>query len=75
MTPYRNLGGNSNVIAYEIGAGFINVKFSDSSVYLYTTQSAGAENIARMHDYATRGVGLNSFINTHVRKRYERARR
>lgn len=37
---------------------------------LYTYTSAGSHNIEEMKELATRGEGLNSFINRHVRKKY-----
>jgi hypothetical protein len=75
MERYRNLGGDSGVIAYEIGADFIRVEFSDRSIYLYTYASAGSHNIERMKQLATDGQGLNAFINTSVRKSYARKER
>ncbi|MDM8001213.1 MAG: hypothetical protein QUS33_14795 [Dehalococcoidia bacterium] len=70
MEPYKNLGGDSNVVAFEIGEGYIKVQFGDGSIYLYTDKSAGAANIAEMHRLARTGHGLNSFIQRVVRKRY-----
>ncbi|MCS6514799.1 hypothetical protein [Burkholderia thailandensis] len=72
MERYKNLGGDSNVVAYEIEQGAITVQFGDGSVYLYTTQSAGAANIAEMQRLANVGQGLNSFIGRVVRKGYAR---
>lgn len=70
MKPYMNLGGDSNVSAYETGIDFIRVQFKDRSIYLYTSSSAGSHNIAKMKSLAEAGRGLNSYINTHVRKLY-----
>lgn len=75
MDRYKNLGGNSNVVAYEIGLDSITVQFGDGSVYLYTTQSAGSANIAEMHCLANAGQGLNSFISRVVKKGYSRKMR
>lgn len=72
MTPYKNLGGDSNVIAFNIGADFIEVQFHDGSLYLYTYNSAGSSNIERMKVLARQGEGLNSFIVRVVNKRYAR---
>jgi hypothetical protein len=44
MERYKNLGGDSGVVAYEIGADSIKVGFSDGSLYLYTYGSAGQYN-------------------------------
>lgn len=70
MEPYKNLGGDSGVVAYETGLDFIKVRFSDGSIYLYNYQSAGGHNIEHMKVLATSGKGLNSFITTTVRKQY-----
>jgi len=72
MERYKNLGGNSGVVAYEIGSGSIVVQFSDGAKYEYTNQSAGAGAIATMHRLAAAGHGLNSFISTTVKKAYSR---
>lgn len=71
MQRYKNLGGDSNVAAYEYGSDFIRVQFNDGSVYLYTNSSAGSYNIDTMKKLADAGHGLNSFINTNVRKAYK----
>jgi hypothetical protein len=72
MERYKNLGGNSNVVAYEIGEGAITVQFGDGSVYFYTNQSAGMANIKEMQQLAVAGQGLNSFIGRVVKKGYAR---
>ena len=72
MEHYKNLGGDSGVVAYEIGLGSIMVQFKDGSVYLYTNQSAGAASIAEMQRLAKAGQGLNSFISRVVKKGYVR---
>jgi hypothetical protein len=69
---YKNLGGHSNVIAYEIEQKSIAVEFGDGSVYLYTIQSTGIANIAEMQRLANVGRGLNSFIGRVVKKGYAR---
>jgi len=72
MERYGNLGGASNVVAYELGSDYISVQFSDGSVYRYTNASAGSANVSTMKALAQSGQGLNSFINKHVRHKYER---
>ena len=71
MERYINLGKNSGVSAYEIGAESITVQFSSGAVYLYTYKSAGSSNIEKMKLLAVAGKGLNSFIMRNVRKGYE----
>jgi len=70
MEHYKNLGGNSGVIAYEIGEDSIKVQFRDGALYLYDLQSAGRSNIEHMKELAMAGRGLNSFISRVVRKGY-----
>lgn len=70
MDRYKNHGGDSGVVGYEIADTSITVEFRDGSIYLYTYQSAGAENIERMKKLAIAGDGLNSFIIRVVRKGY-----
>ena len=70
MQRYKNLGGDSGVTAYELGAGNIVVQFKDGWKYEYTDQSAGSGAIATMHHLAAVGQGLNSFISTTVRMAY-----
>jgi hypothetical protein len=70
MERYRNIGGDSGVYAFEIGIDSIKVQFSDGSIYLYDYSSAGSHNVEKMKTLARRGDGLNTFINTTVRKAY-----
>ena len=75
MERYKNLGGDSGVVAYENGPDFIRVQFSDGAIYLYTYLSASSQNIEYMKQLARNGQGLNSFINTTVRKAYAQKER
>jgi hypothetical protein len=72
MHRYKNIGGESGVVAYDIDAGQIIVQFRNGERYLYTEDSAGAANIARMQELAIAGRGLSSFISQYVHDRYER---
>jgi hypothetical protein len=71
MDRYKNLSGGSNVFSYVIGDDRISVQFKDGSTYLYTNARTGIRNIDQMKKLAVQGRGLNSFINTNVRKLYE----
>jgi hypothetical protein len=71
MQRYANRSGSSGVVAYEIGSDSITVRFIDGARYLYTYQSAGADNVEQMKKLAARGQGLSSFISTTVRNGYE----
>lgn len=68
---YADVDGDSDVAAYRVGPGFIEVRFDDGSEYLYTDTSAGAANIVRMQQLAAQGDGLGSFIQTNVHDAYE----
>ena len=57
MEVYKNLGGDSGVVAYEIGNDYVRVKFSDGSIYLYTNGRAGSHNIREMKRLARQGQG------------------
>jgi hypothetical protein len=70
MERYENRSHESGVVAYEIGRGSIIVKFINGEKYLYTSKSAGAQNIARMQKLAEDGAGLSTFISRHVHDRY-----
>ena len=72
MTEYKNLSGESGILAYEIGDDFIRVQFQDKEVYVYTNESTGQEHIDEMKRLAEKGRGLNTYINQHVRKKYDR---
>jgi len=71
MIPYGNRAGNSGVVAYEAGIGWITVRFIDGTDYTYTNVSAGEVNIRRMKELALSGRGLSTFISTTVKNRYE----
>ena len=60
MENYQNLDGNSGIKAYEVGRHSITIEFNDGTVYLYTYQSAGRENVEKMQELAKSGKGLNS---------------
>ncbi len=72
MERYKNIDGDSGVMAYEIGNDSITVQFSTGAIYLYTCQSAGEANIEQMKQLAIAGNGLNSFIMRVVKKSYAR---
>ena len=70
MKRYRNLSGNSGVVAYETGRDSITLQFLEGGRYLYTATSAGAANIRQMKALAAAGVGLSTFVVRNVRERY-----
>lgn len=71
MAKYRNLGKNSGVKNFDNQRGSLTVGFKDGSHYIYTQSSAGQYAMRRMRELAQRGRGLNSYINTSVKKGYD----
>jgi hypothetical protein len=69
---YRNLSGESGVVAYENHARSIVVQFQDGTKYEYTERSAGAETVELMKQLAAHGRGLSTFISRVVRDSYAR---
>ena len=70
MEGYNNLGGDSAVVAYEMGNDFIKVQFRDGWFYTYTYESAGRDNVEHMKTLASAGRGLNGFISSVVKGGY-----
>jgi hypothetical protein len=72
MARYKNLSGDSKVAKYEIEKDAMRIRFTDCSVYIYTNQSAGPENIKQMKTLAIAGKGLGTFISANLKDRFER---
>ena len=74
MTPYRNFGGNSNVLAYEANEDSIHVIFKNGSCrnYLYNSVLPGLAVVEKMKVLAAQGRGLNSYISSIVKNNYMR---
>ena len=72
MESYRNLSGESGVVAYELLPSAIVVQFNNGWKYEYTERSAGAAAVATMHRLARAGRGLSGFISMNVRDAYTR---
>ena len=71
MERYGNRGGDSGVSAYEIGSDFIRVRFSSGSTYRYSYRKAGQRHVDAMKKLAVSGSGLNSYINSNVKFKYD----
>lgn len=72
MTAYRNLSGNSSIVAYEINEDSIHVLFKSGVYrnYLYNSVRPGKAVVERMKRLAAEGRGLGSFISSVVKKNY-----
>ena len=73
MEKYSNKGGDSGVYSYEIGNDYIKVIFfGNSKTYQYSYQGkAGQSHVDNMKSLARTGSGLNSFINSYVKFKYD----
>lgn len=72
MERYKNLAGDSPIVAYKILGDAIIVKFHDRPPYRYSYASAGLENVERMKRLARAGRGLATFISRTVKDRYDK---
>ncbi|GGY88683.1 hypothetical protein ACFFTM_14910 [Pseudoduganella plicata] len=70
MKRYRNLEGHSGVLAYDIRADAIAVKFAGGDVYEYTYGRPGRAHVEEMKRLALAGRGLSTYISRHVREDY-----
>ena len=75
MQRYGDVDRDSGVRSFEIGSDFIRVEFYDNDVYLYTYRSAGRNRIEQMKRRALAGDGLNAYINSNVKRDYQRKER
>ena len=71
INHYKNLGGNSSVIAYEILPNAIKVCFKGGKWYSYSYAKAGRPHVEYMKKIADRGFGLCSYIQRTVRNLYD----
>lgn len=66
MQSYKSKSGEtSGVTGYEIGKNYINVQFTDGSVYQYSYVTAGTTTVETMKELAREGKGLSTFITQH----------
>ncbi len=70
MQLYRNLSGESGVVAYACAPGRIEVRFRGGQRYVYTDRSAGAAAVREMQRLAQAGRGLSGYIAANVRDGY-----
>ena len=63
------------VLAFEVQPDAIDVEFTSGWVYRFSYEKTGALRVERMKQLAESGHGLSTFINRHVRNRYEFRRR
>jgi len=72
MQRYRNLDGDSGVTAYELGAGWIRIRFVNGDAYEYTDAATGAAHVRHMQALARAGQGLATYVSRFVHDAYAR---
>lgn len=70
MKRYKNLSGDSGVVAYALGSDYIEVRFRDGPIYTYTYEKPGREDVERMKALAKAGRGLSTYVSAVVKDRY-----
>ncbi|MGF6773043.1 hypothetical protein P3T18_005548 [Paraburkholderia sp. GAS199] len=66
MKRYANLSGDSGVLAYEVGADFVAVRFKPGVTYWYTEAGVGAKHVGMLARLGQRGQGLGTYISQHA---------
>lgn len=72
MHRYRDVRGDSGVVAYQPGPDFIKVQFKHGGTYVYDHASTGKFHVERMKALAASGEGLSAFISKFVKENYAR---
>lgn len=70
MEKYKDHDGDSNISGYEVGEGYIDVQFKDTSLYRYAADRPGPAHVRQMIALAKSGDGLNAYINRHIQKNF-----
>ena len=73
MISYKNLSGNSGVVAYESGADYIKLRFRRSSkIYVYDALAPGLTHVKQMKKLAAAGRGLTTYVSQNIKRNYSR---
>jgi len=75
MRQYGDHTRKHGVRSFEIQEDAIDVEFTSGWIYHFTYQKPGQPRVERMKQLAESGHGLSTFINKHVRNRFESRRR
>lgn len=63
MKPYRDIGNDSGISAYDYDESSIRVQFKHGGTYEYLASDIGAVHLSMMKRLADSGDGLNAYIN------------
>jgi hypothetical protein len=69
---YRDIQGDSGVVAYETGPDYIRMTFKHGGTYVYDYASSGKFEVELMKGLADSGDGVATFISKFVKARYAR---
>lgn len=70
MKPYGRGDHTSGVIAYDYGADYICLRFSEGYDYTYTWDSCSRVHVQNMKALANQGKGLMAYLNRHASERF-----
>jgi hypothetical protein len=70
MQPYKNVSGESGIVAFERGDNYIDIEFNGGSRYRYDYRVPGRREVETMKRLAQRGEDLATFINKYIRERF-----
>lgn len=62
MKAYRNIDGDSGIVAYDYGDDWIMVQFKGGQTYEYQASKIGQAHVSTMKELADSGEGLNAYI-------------
>ena len=72
MEVYKDINNDSGVRGYEIGNTYIKVWFDGTArSYTYSYHRAGEAHVEKMKQLARKGDGLNAYIMTFVKLKYD----
>ncbi len=66
MKPYKDVDGDSGVLAYDYDQETIRVQFKHGGTYTYRSSKIGVTHLSTMKRLADSGDGLNAYINTNA---------
>lgn len=75
MRQYGGQPKRHGVVGYDFGPDSIDVEMTSGWVYRFSYDKPGPVRVEQMKALAESGRGLSTFINRHVRNRFESRRR
>lgn len=66
MNDYSDLNNDSNILEYECGNDWIDIKYKSGGTYRYSSSIIGGSHLAIMKELAESGSGLNRYMNQNL---------